>query len=632
MRKKDKFHPLYREKQEVTVIDGGFIDENNQIINLDNTKEASKLAQNITQPTAIRFKYDGEIATGVVIPSRHPAAVQYLRDVADYNDISADIKRQMELSRKLYIWEGIIGTVIDMFCDFATTDIKIENIKDKRGQEIIEYFLREVNSGYNNITTGAISLSHMMSFCYFVDGNVFPYNKWFKTQYGKKASQNAKLPMLIVPINPLIIDIPEDTIDFGSKRIRIDLSRYYAGKTSRQLAELSNDKMIPLRVRRSLQEKQKHVELEDGEIYHIKRRGTTFGAWGVPYLTRAFSAVASKRKLRVLDDSTTDGMVNMITIFKVGDPDVPATLNPSRITKLQSLLANPTSSLMLAWSYDIDILQVGPKGEILDFADKYKQVNYDILAALGVPGSLLTGQGDGSKDIFVLMMVLMERLEECRHEIREYFRYMISRILIENGIHGEVPRLRTPSNKIRKDDFKTQILNLWDRGLLSYDTALEEGGYDFEAELRKKQLENQSKISEVFTRPSLPFDSPNNKPSDRKNVDEKERVLDRKTTKMKNDNTNADLYINFLYDLQWMKSRFSDFTKTNGINYAANWYYSKMKSVAKTLNENKYGIDGANKLLLLAITSGNTITIINAINNLEKECIYAITNIIGSGT
>lgn len=626
----DALHPLYTGDNKAPPIVGE-IDLNGQIFDLDNSIQAQQLQSEVTKPTAITFKYKGEIAKGVVIPSRHPTATQYLRDIADYNDSSADIKKQIELSRKLYIWEGVVGTVIDMLCDFSITSIKVENITNKKGQEIIEFFLKEVNKGSNNITTGIVSLSHMISYCYFVDGNVFLYNKWAKTRYGKKASQQAKLPMLYIPINPVIITIPEDSLDFGNKEIRIDLSSYYRNSTTSDLKRMSNNKGIPLRFRRAISNREKSILLTDDEIYHIKRRGTTFGAWGLPYLTRSFSALASKRRLRALDDNTTDGMINMITIFKVGDPKVPATLHPDRITHLQTLLGSPTGSMTLAWSYDIDILQVGPKGDVLDFDNKYKQVNYDVITALGVPMSLLTGQGDRAGDVWVSLLMLMEKIEEERHEVREWLRLIVTRILEENGIYGEEPVIRTPSTKLRKEDIKNQILGLWDRGLLARETALEDSGYDYDAEKRKRLEEKKDGADDIFKRPLLPFDSPDGKPADRKNVDEKERTVDRKETKqvvdLKNEPTPKTEAI--VEDLRWLRDKFAKLAKQRDVAYAALWYASKMKKISYIFGENGRGIHASSALLTLAATSNQPTTIMRAIANVESECIHAIKNVIG---
>jgi len=522
-----------RKGQRKEQIDG--IIQNGEIVNLDSPDGAKQLHEKITnskEPQVITYKYNDEIAVGMVVPRNHPTSFEYLRDVRDYNDFNANIKRQIELSRKLYIWEGPIGTAIDMLCDFASGPVKIERIKNEKARKIIDFFAREVNRGYNNITTGLMALNHVVVFNYFVDGNVFLYNKWFKVKYGSRENEIARLPMLVVPIDPLLIDIPSQSINFGNKVIRIDLSKMLHGSGSWNFSIKQDDllKLLPLKIRRRIKKGDRYLELSADEIYHIKRRGTSFGAWGVPYLTRLFNPIASKRRLRALDDDTTEGIINMITIFKIGDPKVPATLHPSRIQKFRSLLANPSASLTLAWSYDIDVLQVGPKGEILNFSDKYKQSNYDIITALGVPASLITGQMDRSSDVWLALNMLFTKLSTYKHEFAEYIRYLINRILQENGFTDENPIVRMPSSKIKQQDIRNQILSLWDRGLLSLQTAIEEAGYDFDAELHKRKEEHKEQLADVFVRPDLPFSSPSGKPAERKTI-EKESKIEKEQTK-----------------------------------------------------------------------------------------------------
>lgn len=605
------------------------LDSNGQIYDLDDPTDVKKLLNSPTKNSeAIRqitYKYKEDFAVGLVVPNKHPASVSYLSDVKDYNDESADIKQQIKLSRKLYVWEGVVGTVIDLLCDFAASEAKVSNIKNKKGRDIVKFFLKEVNRNSNNITTGVSALSQLVAFCYFIDGNVLLYNKVSKVKYGKNSSDVAKIPMLFIPIDPLIVDIPKASVNFGNKVVRIDLSKFLGkdkfggsrGKSSRKI-----NKDIPLRIRRSITNKEEYIDLTDEEIYHIKRRGTTFGAWGVPYLSRVFSAIASKRRLRALDDNTTDGMINSITIFKVGDKDNPATWDKGRIQKLTNLLANPSPSLSLVWAYDIDVLYIGPKGEVLNFNDKYDQVNYDIVTALGVPSALLTGQGEKAGDVWVSLLVLMEKIEAQRNEFKEALRSIINRTLEDNNILGEEPIVRMVVSRLRKEDVKNQILNLYDRGLLSIETSVEETGYDFDAETERRKREKANKTAELFVRPNIPF-SPNpdkpDKPDEPDKVDETDFDEDKNAL----ENTKAVLS-NVSKDLKLARVKFSDLYKQHGIGYASCWYADRFDRISTRLGKYGQNVKINCKILKLASIGYNQSTVLSVIGKIEKELAFAI--------
>ena len=58
----------------------------------------------------------------------------------------------------------------------------------------------------------------------------------------------------------------------------------------------------------------------DNVVVH-QRKKAPYNDWGTPYVARAFASLAIKHKLRSLDMDTVEGLINSITIFRVGTKD-----------------------------------------------------------------------------------------------------------------------------------------------------------------------------------------------------------------------------------------------------------------------------------------------------------------------
>lgn len=479
------------------------------------SEDIEKLSNDLdksNEPLIIKMSYeDGDNYTvGVALPKNHPSSISFLKELDDFNNTGKDIYDQIDLCRKLYLYEDIVGTVVDMYIDFSVSPFKIENVNNKEAMKIINYFLEYVNKNNNNIPNGIEALNRNIAFDYYVAGNSFLYTKWSNVMMDN--TKKIKLPFNIFTLDPKIIEIPKESVQFGNKIIKISFNKVFNDRNIKAKDIISN---VPTKIRNKFKNSQDHV-IDPYLIYHIKRKGTMYSGWGVPYLTRCFSAVASKRKLRVLDDSTIDGLINSITVFKIGDPKNEATLKPSRLKAFSSLLNKPHASMTLVWSYDIDVLEVAPNGEILKFSDRYRDLDNDIAKALGAPLSVLTGVGDRAGDVWASILFMMERFEEYRDIVKSCFEDMLEKIMIENGFNDIKPKIRYIKPKVDKTYIRDVVLALYDRGLLSKEYTLEEAGYNRDEQVKIRNDES-NKIDDILTRPDVPYAPPANEIDNNKN-------------------------------------------------------------------------------------------------------------------
>lgn len=448
--------------------------------------------------------YKDNIAYGYVIPKESPDTMAYLANVRDYNSQPSDIKKQIKLCNQIILWEGQVGNAIDILTEFAIAKMRVVGVKNTKAKKVIDWWVKNLNKNAANIGTGIHPFNKQAAIEFFRSGNPLIYKNWskIKTEVG-----NYDLPTETLLINPMNIDIPDASVEFGSKVFIYEPPSSVAGLLTTKPKDLSEEEKIivesiPKDFKKNFKDGRAIFTSE--QIYHIMRKGVNYRAWGTPYLTRVFNAVANKRKIQALDSATAEGMINRVLIFKIGDPDHPATFEASRLAAFARLIQNPSPSLTIVWSFDVQVEDTSPDPGVLDFEHKYNQVNKEILESMGIPVSIL--EGDVRGDPYVAIATLMERLEDFRSELEGYYHSIVDEILERNNFKPEDYSIRWGRSRLRNTkEFRELTLTMYDRGLISKTTALEEGDYDIEEEAAKRDEEAGSGRDDLFMPPQMPF-------------------------------------------------------------------------------------------------------------------------------
>jgi hypothetical protein len=231
--------------------------------------------------------------------------------------------------------------------------------------------------------------------------------------------------MEVYLIDPMWIDIPEAPTIIGNKQLYMKLDEDLQAllRSGSEDGEAILDGLPP-EIRGLIKRGVDKIPLPMDFLTHIKRKGLGYQTWGIPFLTKAFGEFARKKKLQALDEATVDGLINQITVFKIGDPkdESRQTWDPRRLRAFASLLSQPNHTNYLVWTPDVDIVQVGPSESILSFDTKYEQVDKQILKAIGIPTVLLSGEGASADraegNAYVSLSALMEKIEVARNQIK----------------------------------------------------------------------------------------------------------------------------------------------------------------------------------------------------------------------
>jgi hypothetical protein len=496
---------------------------------------------------------------GVVIRKSVPSVMKYLRTAKEYALYEdEDIYEQIRLSNIMYYRESLVGTAIDIFVDYADTEMSIEGLPDGKEEDLCNWWLEHVNETHENMESGVNALTAEEMLEYWCAGNVFPfraYEEKTSLELGlTKTMRRRKLeiPTQVYLINPLFIKIPEDEISFGRKNIYLSLNEEDRSSIRRKDARgVGIIDSMPASLTEGITS-EGDILIPKELISHIKRKSRGYQAWGVPYLIRAFGPYARKKKLQALDEATIDGLVNNVTIYKVGDPKDPSTWSAARIRAFANLINNPDATNAVVWAPDVSTETVQPNADILSFDKKYQQVDKNVLQAINVPTSLISGEGistDSKENIWVQVSSLMEKIEAARKQIKRDIEKTLFNMLERNNLSTEnKPQIRWRKVNLRNEnEFRDFVITLFDRGLLDIETTIHESGYAFDEILKKRLEEHKTKVSdmtykEIFDRrDTLPFSAPGEPPSgDKKGKgrpkrgEEKSKTTPKTSTKPKN--------------------------------------------------------------------------------------------------
>lgn len=475
------------------------------------------------------FLTNDGLAVGAVIPRGSKTAIRYLENSREYNQRDAGIHRQIQLSNQMYHWEGIVGTTIDLFVDFSITDFSLEGVPNgSRERAILEYFLFNVNKDNHNMEKGMRSFLKEVSDDYYLAGNSFIFKSYSQVSGSEipdkriRGTRGWRLPMNLYLLNPLYIEIPEAAIIVGNKQIWFKLD-----ETNVEIIRQDPEGPQAKAILEGLPQEMQNQLIEEGKILlppelvdHIKRKSKGYLAWGRPYLSKAFGAFARKKKLEALDEATIDGLINRITVFKVGMPNPKdendwRTWSKTRQQAFSAHLRGLNPSNLLVWGPDIDVIDVGPKDSLLGFDQRYAQVDRDILKALGIPTVLISGEGasaDRSENVWVSISGLLEKLQNSRDQFQVWLEGVLWDILKVNELPtNNKPVIRWTRMNLRNEkELRDFVLALYDRGILPIETTVKEAKYDWEVIKAQRLTEIKEKIdgkkyADVFTRRDLPF-------------------------------------------------------------------------------------------------------------------------------
>jgi hypothetical protein len=462
------------------------------------------------------------LESGGVIPKafREKAAV-INRDTMDRPFLDLAVQKSIEPLRqtpqqyfenaiKYYYTDPLLGSTINVLSNLASKgfehDIDDENIKnffdvwafDVRFQELIEWiFLDFFKTGH--VTTYKVLAKYEPRVSYLspIPGQKLKNGKSKATGQEDAAKKNiwskGHLPVSYTVLNPLLVNISGNLLfDKVSVKLRPppELTELLKKPSSEQTEEeKALIKALPSDLKTAA-EKGGEYQLDPRLVGSITYKKMPYERYARPRSFRIFDSLEYKKSLIQADVSTLDGITNYILKITIGNDDYPV-VTQEELEAVSQLFNTPGKSFDVVWNHTLKIEKiVSPEiGDILG-QEKFAQVDSDISAGLAISRALIDGVGDlNVAEAQLIVKGIQEEITYARRQVTNWVYREYQQIAEAMGFE-RFPRIRWDDSVLKDTIMYMNIISqLVDRRMISYQTALEEVGFDYPNELSNMETE-----------------------------------------------------------------------------------------------------------------------------------------------
>lgn len=252
------------------------------------------------------------------------------------------------------------------------------------------------------------------------------------------------------------------------------------------------------------------IPLDNRSISHLKYGESGYARFGIGMVRRLFPILSYKTKLMVAQWIVAERLIVPIKIVKVGSDERPA--GPADIAAVQAQLAqtsnDPNLTIVTHHAFEIDF--IGAAGKVLTLSTEFEFINQEILDGMMINNALLNGEGPNFGNAAVGIEAMIERLETFRREVANWIEQKI--YLPEAKRQGFIdedaaddddtenkgdeeteyiyPKIKWNSMHLRdQQQFRTFVLQLYEKGLLSAQTVLEAFDFNPDQEIERKRYD-----------------------------------------------------------------------------------------------------------------------------------------------
>lgn len=301
------------------------------------------------------------------------------------------------------------------------------------------------------------------------------------------------LPVSYTVLNPLLVNI-EGNLLFDKVSVKLtppDELKALLKKPSSEWTEEEKElvKALPSDLK-SAAEKGGEFQLDSRLVGFITYRKMPYERYASPRSLKLFDSLEYKKSLRQADLSTLDGITNYILKITIGNDDYPV-VTQEELEAVSQLFNTSGKSFDVVWNHTLKVEKiVSPEiGDILG-QDKYIQVNEDISAGLAVARAMIDGGGDlNVAQAQLIVKGMQEEIDYARRQVTRWI-YNEYRQIAEAMGFERFPKIRWDEAVLKDTIMYMNIISqLVDRRMLSYETALEQLGFDYDNELSNMQEE-----------------------------------------------------------------------------------------------------------------------------------------------
>jgi hypothetical protein len=442
--------------------------------------------------------------------TRDPLSRSYL-DLGLKKDVyDEDPVKLYEQAIKYYYTEPLVGSALNFMSSVITKGFE-NDIDDPDIKNFYDTWVFDVNFGevLDWIALDLVRTSHVTT--YKVIAKYEPRVSTISPVAGQKpkkvkgvlsAKESAAkkniwskghLPVGYTVLNPLLVSI-EGNLLFDKVAITLTPPDELKTLLEKPQSELTiEEKALVNSLPTDLKNAAKSgdtFQLDSRLVSTVTYKKMPYERYARPRISRIFDSIEYKRALREADLSTLDGISNYILKVTIGNDEYPV-VSQEELEAVAKLFDTPSKSFDVVWNHTLEIEKiVSPEIEAILGKAKYEQVNEDLTSGLSITRALLDGGGNlNQSEVEWAVRGIREDIEYARRQIERWV-YKEYRQIAEAMGFERFPKVRWDEG-ILKDEilYKNVIAQMVDRRMLSYETALEAVGFDYDNELGNMQEE-----------------------------------------------------------------------------------------------------------------------------------------------
>lgn len=394
---------------------------------------------------------------------------------------------KQKILKSIYYWENepIVYKCIDLLSKLANDSFTISS-EDKKIETALREWWKSIKGE---------SFLRMFFLELFRSGNVpimktkiryLPKNGFNKEGYEKYITGGYTI------LNPLNISIQDSGVPgVVSVFLKIDSDFVNVLKSSNSIETMRN--IIPEEFLSKIADsKNGFVEIPSGVFDMVYKDKQPYEKWAIPLTAHAFRYLDYKNNLVAMDEATINGIKNRILKVTIGNDMYPAFDN-KELENLASKFNNPSQNLTIFWNHTLNMEYIEPDMSTLN-QSKYEPVMDDIRCVFGISKALTGDTGESSGNNVLNLKGMIEILQDARKAFIDWFYREINDVanVIANTKEDEVSIDFGTLNLKDENDFYRVVMQMVDRQIVSYETAMETIGYYFPKEV--KRLEAEKKI------------------------------------------------------------------------------------------------------------------------------------------
>jgi hypothetical protein len=315
-----------------------------------------------------------------------------------------------------------------------------------------------------------------------------------ETAAKKKTWSKGYIPVAYTVLNPQLVTI-EGNLLFNNTRISLTAPKELQDLLKKKGGDLTEEEKMLIKSLpsdfKAAAEKGQSFPLDPTIANLITYRKQPYERYSRPRSLRIFDSLDYKKSLKEADLSTLDGITNYILKVTIGNDEYPVT-SQEELNAVAQLFNTPSKSFDVVWNHTLEIEKIiSPEiGDILGIK-KYEQVNSDLTAGLSIARAFIDGTGENMSVSSAQLVVkgVQEEVDYARRQVTNWIYKEYQQIAEAVGF-DRFPKIRWDESVLKDTIMYMNIISqLVDRRMISYNSALELLGFDYNNELNNMQTE-----------------------------------------------------------------------------------------------------------------------------------------------